>query len=703
MHAEYTHIKKDILYELQAKQLTFEPILTQSLWRMDRSQWKSTIDGMMKSPMLIGVKLLDEHKNMLYAKGTILDHKGSIFLADADANITNYQYSSLFEHHFNLSYANQMIGEISLYSSNVVVFQKVKVGFAFIILNAIIKTFALWILFVWVGWRLLNRPLKILTNSLRQFDIDTRENFKIDIQTKRHNELKLLEEAFNAMIIRLNQAITESQDNEAKFRAIVEHVPVMIFSLDHNNRCHIWNKEAQKQLGYTLEDIQQLSKSPVEFIFSKDERTSNVKNKNIQKDGTFKVYHSQSKDGMIKTQEWAYFSLPDGQTIGIGRDLTEQCKIESELRQAHKMEALGAFSGGIAHDFNNIIAIILGNLEIALDDVSTESSLYASLEEAKTASLRGKELIKQILSFSRKSLPEKEPIAISPLVKESVRLLRSAIPVTVKIIDHIKKIDDAILANSTQINQIVLNLCSNAIQAMNNVGTLEIGLEKIHIHNDIIKPLKAGDYVKFFVSDTGCGIDPKMISRIFEPFFTTKPKGKGTGMGLSVVYGIVKAHEGTITVDSQPDKGTVFNVYLPIIKSEIKTKIDLEAPVIGGSEHILYVDDEEMLVRLGERVLKTLGYKVTCFTQPKDALEAFRVNQKSFDLVITDMTMPDLPGHQLAAEILKIKSDMPIIICSGYSDEMNEKRMQELKIRKWVMKPLTKKDFARTIREVLDS
>ena len=700
MNAEYTHIKNDILLELQAKQETFEPILNQALWRMDHRHWESTIDGMMKSPMLVGVKLLDEHHKKLYAKGAILDNNGNIFFAEADKNNTNTHYSSLFEHHFFLHYAGHKIGEISLYSSNVVVFQKVKVGFIFIILNAIIKTIALWILFVWIGWRLLNKPLKILTNSIEEFNIDIRENFSIDIGIKRHNELKLLEKAFNEMVVRLNQAITDSQKSEAKFRAIVEHVPVMITSFDHNGQCTIWNKEAQKQLGYTFEELQQ-SKSPIENVFFKEDVTTLLNHKKHNKDDIFKVFHPLSKDGMPKTQEWASFSLFDGQIIGIGRDITEQCKIESELRQAQKMEALGAFSGGIAHDFNNINAIILGNLEIALDEVTQESTLHEILEEAKIASLRGKELVKQILSFSRKKLPEREPLAIFPLINESFRLLRSAIPTSINIINNIKEINETIIANPTHINQILLNLCSNAVQAMNNVGTLEIGLEKIHIDNDPIIQLKSGDYVNLLIRDTGSGIDRKNISRIFEPFFTTKPPGKGTGMGLSVVYGIVKAHEGAITVDSQPEKGTVFNVYLPIIKSKIQPKIEVTSTAIGGTEHILYVDDEEMLVRLGNRLLKTLGYKVTCFTKPKEALEAFLLNHQTFDLVISDMTMPELSGQRLAAEILKIRPDIPIIICSGYSEVMDTINMKKIGIKKWIMKPLTRNDLAKVIREVL--
>jgi signal transduction histidine kinase len=261
----------------------------------------------------------------------------------------------------------------------------------------------------------------------------------------------------------------------------------------------------------------------------------------------------------------------------VGRNITDRLRVEEQLRQAQKMEAIGSLSGGIAHDFNDILMIIMGNIDLVLDELSPSASSRENLEQAQTACVRAKEMINQILTFSRKSSLNKEPINVSSLVKDSLKLLRAAIPTTIKIKQDIEDIPETLLANPTQINQILLNLCSNASYAMGYEGSLVIKLQKITLEEDadaiVANKLAPGNYVLLSVRDNGCGMEPEVMERIFDPYYTTKDVGKGSGLGLSVVYGIVKAHQGTITVDSEPGRGTTFNVHLPLVACPPSNKL----------------------------------------------------------------------------------------------------------------------------------
>ena len=384
----------------------------------------------------------------------------------------------------------------------------------------------------------------------------------------------------------------------------------------------------------------------------------------------------------------------------------EKARLEDHLRHAQKMEAIGTLAGGIAHDFNNILAAILGFTELTLLLVPKGSQEHYNLTQVLTAGERAKELVKQILTFSRKASQERRPLEINAIINEALKLLRASLPTTIDIQQNLSHHSFMVFADPTQLHQILMNLCSNAAHAMGEKGgILEVNLEKIHLGG--VDPLKypgltQGPYVKLTVSDTGQGIDQEIIGRIFEPFFTTKEVGEGTGMGLAMVHGIVKSYGGEVTVSSQPEQGTTFTILLPEFMGEVGTRTAATAPLPTGNDSILFIDDEEMLVNMSREILKKLGYQVVAKTSSLEALKIFQAQPGKFDLVITDQTMPHMTGMQLAQEFRHLRPDIPIILCTGYSDKVSKDKLKAAGINELLMKPFIIHNLAATIRKVLD-
>jgi PAS domain S-box-containing protein len=385
----------------------------------------------------------------------------------------------------------------------------------------------------------------------------------------------------------------------------------------------------------------------------------------------------------------------------------EKKKLETQLQQSQKMEAIGALAGGIAHDFNNILGAILGYSELALDDTAMDSAARKNLELVLKASFRAKELVKQILTFSRKTEENRMPILLAEIIRESLKLLRALIPSTIDIRSHIQDSLKPVLANPTQMQQVFMNLCTNAASAMREKGhILEINLTEIEPDPGFLadRGMDPGLYQLLSVSDTGHGIPAEIIQRIFEPYFTTKKTGEGSGMGLAVVHGIVKGHGGEITVDSQPGKGTTFNVYLKVTgerKLPRRNTASIE-PIPRGNEKIIFIDDEKDLVEIGARLLVNLGYDVVSATSSLEALEIFRNDPSRFDLVISDQTMPHLTGLQLAGQLKQIRPDLPVILCTGFSENIDELNYKSRGINDFLMKPIARNEMARVVRSVLD-
>jgi len=381
----------------------------------------------------------------------------------------------------------------------------------------------------------------------------------------------------------------------------------------------------------------------------------------------------------------------------------EKSKLEKQVRHSQKMEAIGTLAGGVAHDFNNILYPILGYTEMALEEVSEGSPARESLNEILTAAQRARKLVEQILTFSRLDHQGRIPLKIQGAVKEALNLLRATLPATIEVVQRIDEGCGPVLADPTQIQQVVMNLCTNAFHAMqDHGGTLTVGLEEIQIASeDLPGSQDPVTYVKLTVADTGYGMSKDVLERIFEPYFTTKKVGEGTGMGLAVVHGIIKGYDGDIQVHSESGNGTTFNVYLPRIYKDTKTDGRAPVKIEKGDERILLVDDEDQIARMLEQMLESLGYQVRAVRDPMEALEIFENTPQAFDLIITDMTMPKITGDLLARELMKIRPDIPIILCTGFSKLIDEDRAKQIGIRRLIMKPVIKSEIAGAIREVL--
>jgi len=418
---------------------------------------------------------------------------------------------------------------------------------------------------------------------------------------------------------------------------------------------------------------------------------------------------NRKKDGTLYEVDASISPAMDGSGsitnyIAVTRDVTDKIRLERQLRQAQKMEAIGTLAGGIAHDFNNIITSVIVFTELALEQKPDEM-VQEHLKEVLRAGYRAADLAGQILAFSRQKEQKKQPVEVRLIAKEVLRLIKASLPATIEIKQNIRAPGKTVLADPTSIHQVIMNLCTNAAHAMKEKGgVLKVSLDEISIDEEdllLSQTLEGGRYIELEVSDTGYGIDPSIIDRIFDPYFTTKNINEGTGLGLAVVHGIIKDCGGTIRVASEPGKGSVFQVYLPEIETVEIEKEALTA-VKGGTERILFVDDEKSIVSGVSQMLEALGYTVIATTNSQEAFEMFRRGPEKFDLVITDHTMPGLTGAELAKEIFSVKPGIPVILCTGFSDVINEQKAKSMGIREFFMKPVTKKKLAGVIRNVLN-
>ncbi len=512
-------------------------------------------------------------------------------------------------------------------------------------------------------------------------------------------ESKRLEESLSKSMERLDLASTAAK--------------LGIWDWDIKNNILVWDESMYSLYGMTKNDTPLTFEDWQKTVFPGDrkkaaEKVNNaIQNKDIY-NSEYRIIRSDNTIRYIRAMgKITRNSHGDPIRItGLNFDITENKELEYRLQQAQKMESIGTLAGGIAHDFNNILSPIMMYAELAMMELDPNNPLRNDMAEIFNAGSRARDLVNQILTFARKSNEKKVPIRLSMIITESIKFLRSTLPATINICYIPQTEEDTVLADASKLNQIVMNLCTNAAHAMKDKGDLlEISLNNMEItrsQSPGIVSLQPGRYVRLSVKDNGTGIRPEIMERIFEPYFTTKKVGEGTGLGLATVHGIVMNYSGDITVESTPGKGTIFHVYLPL-----KEKVTLEFPemkkeIPRGHESILLVDDEAAVLKITGSLLKKFGYRVTSVESSTEAFDLFQKHPEDFDLVITDMTMPVMTGEVLAKKILSARPDIPVILCTGYSDNIDEDQAKMIGISEFVYKPIIMSDFTKTIRNILD-
>ncbi len=502
------------------------------------------------------------------------------------------------------------------------------------------------------------------------------------------------------------------RESEERHREYIMNTPYGVFATDERGRYLQVNPSACRITGYEERELLAMNMSDLLFEDSRPQGLLHFQ-KLVDEGKSQGEMPFRPKSGEKRWWSVTAVRLSGARFLGFCNDITDRKQAEEQrshlqahLQQAQKMEAIGTLAGGIAHDFNNILGAILGYAEMAREDSPAGSILRQDIDQVVKASHRAKELVKQILAFSHQTETVLIPIQPAIIVGEAAKMLRSSLPSSIDIRQNIDVNTGPILAHPIQIHQIVMNLGTNAFHAMEESGgTLSISLEKKTLtEKDIVgKPgVEPGDFVQLSIGDTGIGIAPELLGKIFDPYFTTKEIGKGTGMGLSIIHGIVKSYGGCVSVHSQFGEGTVFQVLLPVMAAETVVEVKPAEIVELGNERILFIDDEEILAEMGKSMLERLGYQVTVRSSSLEALTTFQDQPDMFDLVITDQTMPGMTGSDLARRILQIRPFMPIILCTGYSSLISEEKVRSLGIKGFAMKPLARKDIAAIIRKVLD-
>ncbi len=756
---DYVDTRNSVLQSLIVSQKAYERSVSRALWFLDSEYLETVIRGMMENPHVVGIRITGEQV-LSFGKTFVeetLPGDAPETIGKRNGGIIAAGKTTPLEHGFSLVHRAEdgqayVLGKALLYTSEGVILDKLRNKIILTMVNFTVLSITLGLIIYLIGRRILARPLGVLTHAIEAFDPDRPEQgFDLSGYGGR-DELKVLARAFSQMQTRLTHTVASlrksrselinlnenletmvdartaelteankllkeeigerarAEEESSRLGAILENALNEIYIIDTGPPRFIYaNRGAITNLGYSLEELKASAPVDIETEFSPEAFRElltplETGEKNVV------VYHTvhRRKDGSRYNAEvhlqYMKFSR-QSVFVAFVLDITEKLKMEEQLRQSHKMEAVGTLAGGIAHDFNNILGIIVGNTDLALEDLQDRPQAMEHLTEIRIAGIRARDLVRQLLSFSRKTEQRRKPLDPSGIIREAAGFMRSSLPAGIRIQTRIPENLGRIKADPTQLHQVLINLCTNAGHAMEEKGgLLALDLSKIVV-GELPPPeyrgLNSGEYLQLTVADTGSGIEGRIREKIFDPYFTTKDVGKGTGMGLAVVHGIVKQHDGAVFLASKPGEGTRVRVLFPVTDEAAHEPARPSPEIPGGNEHLLLVDDEVSLLEMGRRILQRLSYRVTTCNDPLTALERFKAAPQSFDLLITDMTMPGMTGDQLARKILEIRPGFPIILCTGFSSRMDRKGAEEMGIRKFIDKPFNKETIGRAVREAL--
>jgi PAS domain S-box-containing protein len=553
------------------------------------------------------------------------------------------------------------------------------------------------------AWDYLIKPVKDLSILMHSIDANLE---KVKLLKENQTYQKHLESMVQKRTHDLNEAFDKVKASEKLYKTLFEKTNDAIFIIEQNTSKYLDANAAAAQLtGRTIEELKTLTCRDI-LPEGADERFEIFAKLDTAKEMGQETYHRP--DGSFKIAKLSVVPMDDNAVIAIARDITHDLEMEKQLRHSQKMEAIGTLAGGIAHDFNNILSGILGYAQLTRMNLDDPGKTQQSLDQMVQGAERAAGLVQQILTFSRQIEHKTNPLKLFLIIKEAIKFLRSSIPSNIEIEEKIES-RAAVLADPVQVHQVVMNLCTNAYHAMRDSGgILTVELTEIEITTLELLPTNSyspGLYLKLEVKDTGHGIPKATLDKIFDPYFSTKQPDKGTGLGLAVVNGIVKKHNGFIKAYSEVNQGSTFQVFWPVInKQESLRSQNMEtADLIKGTEQIMLVDDENDILNVSKLILEEHGYHVSTFMDGTTAFEAFVKNSESFDIIITDMAMPRMTGSELSAKILDIRNDIPIILCTGYCENFDEKMALSLGIKKYVQKPITGNNLAIFIRELLDN
>ncbi|HIJ78150.1 MAG: response regulator [Desulfobulbaceae bacterium] len=657
----------------------------------------------------IALQSLQNRTSIAYA--AIHDNHGKLFTEYRQDNHLKPDLDNMLLLQQNILLNNSVIGTLAIYDTMQPINDTRKMMITIQFIVTIVVLVAVYFLSALLQ-KLISDPIISLAETTRV--ITENHDYSVRAIKVSKDEVGVLVDSFNAMLVQIEKSDSALRSSESRFRNLVDQAVDSFFLLDMAGNVLDVNQRASDSLGYprnallnlTFRDFDNLAAVSVERA---KPWTNSLPDHPLTQESEFR-----RKDGMFFPVElrMGLLDIDGEQTVMVlARDISERKeeqaekrKLENQLIQSQKMESIGTLAGGIAHDFNNILTAILGYAELAKQQANSEG-LTVKIDAITKAGWRARELVKQILTFSRQTVTEKSAVEIGPIIKEALKLLRASIPTTIEIREHIDSQCGTVFANPTQVHQILMNLCTNSYHAMREKGgVLGVTLDTMEI-NTMEKAafnLVPGHYLRLIVSDNGSGMDTATQERAMDPYFTTKPKGEGTGMGLAIVHGIVKSLDGHLSIYSEPGKGTTVKVYLPIVKkAESVSDQWEELPIQGGNEHILIVDDELTITNLEKEMLETLGYKISVCNNPNEALSKYRQQPQDYDLIITDMTMPHMTGAELAKAILAIEPHQPIILCTGFSDIIDETIALKLGIRKFLTKPVTMGEFSTAIRAAL--